>query len=343
MSDTGAPEDGSSDLAAGAEVHRSARSRSAKRVWVPYAVAGALVVIVVALWAARSTGERPSLGSGAAEESNGEGAGTSGSTADTSAAPGTGGAVGAVVFSPGTEPFPSGGCDAPSAAPQADLVVDSQTVASAAFVPPAEPAGPGTPSPLIVVISEAGLSSEDLENLSGTFATAGTAYRVGVSPVASDPVLVGRATAALIGELINTQCIDMSRINLVGFGSGAASAATVICEAPGLVSGVAMVAGLAGPACDVDPPVAVRIQANGDDPSIDSGTALLEVGSSWANAQGLSGDTVDGRDEDTIIREWTSPDGLTVRTLWNATGGHNWTLDSSVEVGPFIAENARSR
>ncbi len=153
---------------------------------------------------------------------------------------------------------------------------------------------------------------------------------------------VARASATALGELVNAACIDMARMNAVGFGSGAPVAAALACEAPQLVSGLALVAGTALPDCTPDPAMSVRVVANGDDPTLDTGTALLEVGTSWAEAVGATSDTVDGVDEDTLVRTWEGPGGVSVRTVWSAAGGHAWSIDTSIEVGPFLRDNARS-
>ena len=311
-----------------------------------------LAVLAVVIWASTSTGDRPSFGSDTSSQDDPatDGSPSDGSPSDGSASDGSrppqDPRSSTAVFSEAVDPLASAGCSEPGPAPGGELLDDGQVVGLAYF----EPAGGGasdsdttgdSPAPLVVLVGEPTMPAAQLAEDSGILDVADDSFRVGVTGSDVDPVRTGTGLAQLLGELVNSECIDLSRVNVVGFGGGATVAASLVCRVPELVSGVALVAGVADPDCEVDPAVAVRIVAADDDPTVDSGTALLEVGSAWADAVGAEEDTVDGLDEDTLVRSWSGPEGLTVRTLSNATGGHAWTLETSLEVGPFVRENAR--
>lgn len=86
----------------------------------------------------------------------------------------------------------------------------------------------------------------------------------------------------------------------------------------------------------------MNIVGASDDPTLDTGNALREVGSAWADALGASDERVDGRSEEALVRTWSGPGGVTVQTTNTVTGGHAWTVGASLSVTPFVQETARS-
>lgn len=129
---------------------------------------------------------------------------------------------------------------------------------------------------------------------------------------------------------------------MVGFGTGGSVAAELACSAADQVVAVAMVAGWGEPGCEPDPAVAVSIVGAADDPAVETGTALEEIGSQWATAVGAVDQEVDGRDEDTVVRSWTGPGGVSVDTTATVAGGHSWTVAASLSVNPFLRDAGRS-
>jgi poly(3-hydroxybutyrate) depolymerase len=194
----------------------------------------------------------------------------------------------------------------------------------------------------VVLVSEPGLPVSQLEEMSALFDVNPGWIHVGVDPLVGPGELGGVGIPDLLEETVTSQCVDLNRVFVVGFGEGGLGAGEAACTAPRLITGAAMVAGWAEPTCSPDPRVSVRIVGSDDDPAADTGTAFEEVGGAWAEAMGAGEQTVDGRDEETLVRSWHGPGGATVETTAMVAGGHTWTLSASLAVGAFLGDTARS-
>ncbi|MCZ7630107.1 MAG: hypothetical protein M5U19_14145 [Microthrixaceae bacterium] len=165
---------------------------------------------------------------------------------------------------------------------------------------------------------------------------------VGVDPLVDAEQLGETGVPRLLEDTTATQCVDLNRVFLVGFGEGGRSVGVAACSAPQLITGAVMVAGWTEPSCSPNPSVAIRIVGADDDPTTDTGTALDEVGGAWASAVAAGEQTVDGRDEDTLVRTWRGPNGVTVETTATISGAHTWTVAASLATGSFLENTARS-
>jgi hypothetical protein len=74
---------------------------------------------------------------------------------------------------------------------------------------------------------------------------------------------------------------------------------------------------------------------------VNTGSGLEEVGDAWAALVDAEPAEVEGRDETTLVREYTGPGDVTVTTVSRATGGHVWTMEETTDVTRFIAGTAR--
>lgn len=314
------------------------KRRRVPRLWL---IAGA-IVLALALWAATSIGERPEFerGSETAQTSQPK-------DPNTTQADSTDGAANLPPDDSGTRfttnapALPSAGCAAPSdgnSISDAELNVNGSVLARYSVATPADE----EPAPLLVLVSERGLPVAELAGTSALFDLTPNWVHIGVDPLASPEQLGGLGIPELLDKTITAQCVDLNRMFVIGFGEGGRGAGEAACSAPQLITGVAMVAGWTEPACSPDPRVSVRIVGSDDDPTADTGTALEEVGGAWAEAMGAGMQVVDGRDEDTLVRNWPGPGGATVETTATVAGGHTWTVAASLALGAFLDDTARS-
>lgn len=314
------------------------KKRRVPRFWW---VTGA-VVLALALWAATSIGERPEFERGTdvtqssqPTEPNTTQAGSTGG--DSHHAPDDSG----TKFTKNAPALPSAGCAAAYSVgniTDAELALDGTALARYSVSATADE----DPAPLLVLVGEPGLPIAELANTSALFDVNPGWVHVGVDPIVSPEQLGELGIPDLLEETITARCVDLNRVFVVGFGEGGRSAGAAVCSVPQLISGAAMVAGWTEPSCSPDPRVAVRIVGSADDPTADIGTALEEVGGSWAEAVGAGEQVVDGRDEDTLVRRWRGPGGATVETVTTVTGGHTWTIAASLALAPFLEDTARS-
>lgn len=323
------------------EQPRVQRDRATKRRFPKVWLFAGLVVAALVVWAATSIGERPRL----------EGDSTSATTARPPAAeatqPDTPEATVSAPDDDGTsftgdaDVRPSAGCTAPDPSTtisNAELTVDGSVLARYSVNTPDD----DEPAPLLVLVSEPGLPVTDLAATSAAFDVNPGWVHVGVDPLTSPEQLGELGIPQLLDEVTKTQCVDLARVFVVGFGEGGRSAGAAICAAPELMTGAVMVAGWAEPKCSLVPRVAVRIVGSDDDPTADTGTALEEVGGAWAEAVGAGDQTVDGRDEETLVRAWHGPGGVTVETTATVSGGHAWTVSASLAMAALLEDTARN-
>ena len=159
----------------------------------------------------------------------------------------------------------------------------------------------------------------------------------GIPPVGSEVVPV------LVEDAVTGLCVDLGRVFVVGHGRGGAEATGAVCTAPELLVAAAAVSAAPspGPDCVLDPHAAIWISARDDDPAVDTGDALAEVGEDWAGLLDAVSEVVDGVDERTIIRSWVGPGDVTVTTRTQTEGGHAWSSLDTGAVVEFIAGTAR--
>lgn len=344
------PGAGSDDPGYGSDDQRG-DGRSPQRRIPAWWLVPAMVVLVLGIWAATRVGERPSLEEqpSTITTDSGVSANSDGSTGDGGRVPNpdSGAASGEsdATFTADAPALPSAGCSTPAGdtAPLAeDLLVEGNSLASYSIRPPSDTdQTDDDPVPLLVVISEPGAPVADLDTTSALADTTPGWVHVSVDPLVGGDELGDKGVPVLIEAVAGTRCIDENRVFVVGFGEGGRAAGVSACAAPGQVVGVAMVAGWAEPGCDPDPPVAVRIIAAEDDPTVELGTALEEIGTAWAEAVGADDLWVDGRDEETLVRHWSGPGGITVETTATVTGGHEWTIAASLAMATFLHDTAR--
>lgn len=307
------------------------------------------IVLVLALWAATSIGERPELGRGS--ETTQSARSTDPITTQVDVIHGEGGPGGDVTNSPPDDAgtrftenapvLPSAGCattNPESITSDAGLTVDGSLLARYSVTTPSDEG----PAPLLVLVGEPGLPSAELARQSALFDVNPGWVHIGVDPLVSPQELGRLGIPELLEETITTQCVDLHRVFVVGFGEGGHSVGEAVCSAPQRMTGAAMVAGWTEPTCSPDPRVSLRIVGSDDDPDSDTGTALEEVGGAWAEAMETGEQVVDGRDEETLVRRWRGPGGVTVETTATVTGGHAWTVSASLALGEFLENTARS-
>lgn len=320
---------------------RVRRNRAHKRRFrVIWLISGA-VVVVLAIWAATSVGKRPAFeqGSTPSVSSTSTAPEETPDSTDVEAPPtpddsGT-------TFTNDAPVLASAGCaadDPERTVPDAELAVDGSVLARYSIAAP----DIGEPVPLLALVSEPGLPVSELADTSALFDVNAEWVHVGVDPLTDAEQLGGTGIPQLLEDTTTRYCVDLSRVFLVGFGEGGRSVGVAACSAARLVTGVVMVAGWTEPSCSSNPRVAVRIVGAEDDPTTDTGTALDEVGGAWARSVGAGEQTVDGRDEDTLVRVWPGPGGVTVETTATISGAHTWTVAASLATGSFLANTARS-
>lgn len=316
------------------------RGGKRKRRFPLYPVIAAVVVLALALWAATSVGERPSFAT--------PGDDPTAPAAQEGSAPAV--EPGGALFEPTLDPLPSAGCEAQAATAGGSPVtigaaataqVDIRGVAFPyrVLVPASE-----QPAPLVVSLADentdpaAFQAVAQLEDaLPGSIHITAPSLVPGIPPVGSEvvPVLVEDAVAGL--------CVDLGRVFVIGHGRGGPEAAAAVCSVPELLVGSAMVAAAPGPesGCLLDPHAAVFVIAREDDPTVDTGDALAEVGSQWAELLEAGDEVVEGVDERTLVRRWSGPGNVTVTTRNQTTGGHAWNSLDTTSVVEFIAGTAR--
>jgi hypothetical protein len=310
------------------------KKRRVPRIWW---IAG-VVVLALAFWAATSIGDRPEFESGSGSTETGLPSSSDTTQADRADPPPDDSGT---RFTTNAPVLPSAGCAAPDAESDisdAELTVDGSVLALYSVVTPAD----DEPAPLVVLVGEPGLPIAELAPTSALFDVNPGWVHVGVDPLVSAEQLGELGIPELLEQTVTDQCVDLSRVFVVGFGEGGRAVGAAACSAPQLITGVAMVAGWTEPSCSLDPRVAVRVVGSADDPTTDTGTALEEVGGAWATAIGAGEQVVDGRDEDTLVRNWYGPGGATVETTTTVAGGHTWTVAASLALGPFLKDTARS-
>ena len=286
----------------------------------------AAVVLVLAVWAATSTGERPTVLGGSTTTLAPAGQGTT------------------ARFGPTVDPVPGAGCEQGTRVPGeagvargATLDYEGTTI-SYVLIAPASSA----PAPLVVSLPDAGQAPAAFNEQTQLRQSLPGAVHVAVQPSPGDGISDAAAVAAVMEETIATRCVDLARVSVVGFGAGAVVAGDTACGFPELVSALAMVGGWReADDCELDPAVAVLVTARDDDPAVNTGSGLEEVGDAWAALVDAEPAEVEGRDETTLVREYTGPGDVTVTTVSRATGGHVWTMEETTDVTRFIAGTAR--
>ncbi len=354
IDEPGDPDERSSDTGAGSDPEPADGTRTRRRVPLSWLIA-AVVVVALGIWAATRVGQRPSIESRSTTTDSRSPVSTAGpgDPTDRDPAPTTAGVTAGsqATFAENVPARPGTGCsESPKGlAPPPDdpgatqeLTVEGAELASYTLDASGSNRSGDDPAPLLVVVSEPGLAVAELETTSALAeSTPGWVHAL-VDPLAGSDRLGSKGLPRLIKQVDSTRCIDLNRVFVVGFGEGARAAGTAACETPELVTGVAMVAGWVEPDCRPDPPVAVRIIAAGDDPSIDAGTALEEIGTAWSEAVGAGDLWVDGRDEETLVRHWSGPGGISVETTATVSGGHEWTLPASLTLPTFLHDTGRA-
>ena len=332
-------------------VDRSGRRR--RRIpWVALLAIATTIALVVLV--ANAEGERPSFADQAptpgANGDNADGDDTEpdgdGSDAD-QPVPEAGGAV----FAATLDPLPSSGCEATGEGngPFAGVVAGDPATAEVDVggVPLSfRVTVPGGDQPAPLVVS---LTGENVDPASHQGAARleealpGSIHLTLPSLVAGVPPIGSVVLPGLLDDAITSLCVDLGRVFVVGHARGAPEATAAACAAPAVIVGAAAIAGAPepGPQCSLDPPVAILVSARADDPAVDSGDALAEVGGEWAALIGAGDEVVEGVDERTLVRRWTAPTGATVTTRHQTDGGAEWnSLDTSAVVD-WIASTAR--
>ncbi len=199
------------------------------------------------------------------------------------------------------------------------------------------------PAPLVVGIADDAQGVESFRESAGLEESLPSSIHASLESTSGDAQSVGmNVVPAIIEDVLTTFCVDLRRVTVVGFGTGAEAAGDAACTAPDLVVGFAMLDGMrAAEGCQLDPSVSVFVAAADDDPGVDTGTALEEIGSSWADLLGAGSDQVDGRDEETLVRTWVGPGDVQVTTVSSIEGGHTWTTADTNDVTEFITNTAR--
>ena len=306
-----------------------------RRPGVLWAVAAACALGAL-LWFGTRSGERPELEPGSAAGVQAPEATEQPGTDDAAAGPRS--PTDHVRFGPDVPVGASRGCNEGGSRPVAALGEFGSAATPAGTYALDDPET-GSPVPMVVLIGEPGLPAARLGADSSLVAITGGSIHLLVDPTSAD---VGpEALAELLAAVLESHCVDVNRVSVVGFGAGGSLAGRLTCSVPELLSTVSMVAGWSEPGCEPDPAVTVSVVGATDDPTVDTGTALEEVGTAWADALGAADQEVDGRDEETLVRTWRGPGGLTVQTTTSVTGGHGWTLPASLSVNPVVRDLGR--
>lgn len=327
------------------------RPRRHRRVPWRWLLAGATVVVVV-LAAARLSGPRPVLGRfdpGAGDRSFGE----------------------------SVDPLASAGCALQGGeAPEVGPGVSSQSVdlggQSTAYRLRA-PVG-DDPAPLLVALPGRGQTAAqfaEVTQIEAAFPEALVAtleppapsleWNASGDPGSSDDLA---ATIALTEELITGRCVDLTRVHVIGMGTGGQLAGALACAAPELYASATMVAGSLMPeGCILRPDVAALFAANVDDSFIrptggygpDSVTGsgsegperaeaepMDEVAADWARAVGTDEERTLAEADDTLVVTRTGENGVEVTTVLHPGGGHSWGLGDTVLLADFLPRSARS-
>lgn len=320
---------------------RVRRSGERKRRFPVLPVLAVVAVLALGIWAATSVGERPSFG-------NIEGGGSDPSESDGSGNPVV--EPGGALFAATLDPLPSSGCESdgstaggspvtPGVAASAEVDIRGVPFPYRVFVPESD-----QPAPLVVSLTDENVDPATFQNeakleeaLPGTIHITAPSLVPGIPPVGSEVVPL------LVEDAIGGSCVDLGRVFVVGHGRGGPEATDAVCSAPEVIVGAAVVSAAPPPEpdCVLDPHASIWISARDDDPTLDTGDALAEVGETWAALLDGVSEIVDGVDERTIVRLWVGPGNVTTTTRTQTEGGHGWnSLDTSAVV-EFIAGTAR--
>ncbi|MGI9579133.1 MAG: hypothetical protein ACR2OH_13110 [Microthrixaceae bacterium] len=325
------------------EAGRVRRSGAQRNRFPIYPVLAGVIVVALVIWAATSVGERPSVGNADAG-TDPEGTQTDAGTGDPVVEPG------GALFEATLNPVPSAGCESPAPTSNGSPVTPGTAAAAEVdirgvpfsyrvFVPESD-----QPAPLVMSLTDESVDPATFQNetkleeaLPGSIHITAPSLVAGIPPVGSEVV------PALLDDAIGALCVDLGRVFTVGHGRGAPEATQAVCTAPELIVGAAAVAAAPQPPedCVLDPHSAIWVSARDDDPTVDTGDALAEVGGYWAALVSAEQVVVDGMDERTIVRRWAGPGNVSVTTRSQTEGGHAWnSLDTSAVV-EFVAETAR--
>jgi poly(3-hydroxybutyrate) depolymerase/DNA-directed RNA polymerase specialized sigma24 family protein len=292
----------------------------------------------------------------------------------------------AVSIGPDVAPEPSDGCTLPPRAPgtyAATAPGEDGEVPFRLAVPatPAPTAGtdsgsgsttstttPGSPAavPRALVLEIA-----DTDQTADSFATTSGLERAGLdagslvatmAPQEAGTVAAVTAAGAVLESLLDSTCVDTSRVTVTGLGSGGQTATALACDTPSRVAVAAAVAGASMPSdCDLSPAVSLQLLWAADDQTLpptggygpraappSTAAAPLpptpagEVTADWARAIGAGQPDRSTGPDGTTVEEATSPDGAAVRWVTAPTGGHAWTPATTTAVLLFAQEHARS-
>lgn len=245
---------------------------------------------------------------------------------------------------------PSPGCSAGGSLPTSRQTWNFTQDGQARFTYVDAPAAAaGTPLPVILSLHPFALGADAWDSYSGMAAAGTSRGYVVVTPQGSTDLLLPRWTVrggvagsddvALMEQILtrlgDEGCIDRSRVYAVGFSAGAAFAATLTCERPALLTGVAMSGGsnLALPCPEAAPvdalvlhgredPIAALTGQNGPLPP--QGISVQQVVDSYATRGGCTGTTtVAVRPSADLIRS-TGCDAGGETAYLSFTGGHSW-------------------
>ena len=172
--------------------------------------------------------------------------------------------------------------------------------------------------------------------------------------------------AAMLDDVRSKVCVDPSQVHLVGFGPGAQLAGQLACRRSAEVSSVAAVSGGALPEdCNLDPPVSSLLLWNADDdvlpvaggygPSIavvapsgadaprPTAEAAESLASRWASTIGSTESSRSAEGDGTTVADFTGGrNGAEVRLVIAPTGGHAWSAGATDSILEFVGTHFRS-
>lgn len=292
---------------------------------IPLVVLGVAGILI--LWASSASGPRPTLGAPSK---------TPASLADTAA-----------IFDESADPLPSAGCPADSGSVK-EAGVDAPGVSSAAVKVGSndvhyrlyKPSTPGA-RPLVVAVPTSGQSAEAFQETAKL--EAGLPEDMIATLDTMAPEQQSDAVVAVTDALAGRDCVDLRRITVVGYGTGATAAGRSTCSSPEIFAGVAMVAGWATPEhCKATPPVSALLGANADNPVMGAdGSGLDDATKSWAELAGAGSSEVEAVGDDILINRWTGEGGVKITSMWRDSGGTAWSPGDTLAVVEFVTHTAR--
>ncbi len=227
------------------------------------------------------------------------------------------------------------------------------------------PGGPdAVPRALLVAIADTGVAAERFATTSGLEAAGLDAgYLVAtVAPNAAGTTAAVDEVASVLRAVLQTTCIDTTRVTVTGLGSGGQTATAVACSDAGTVTVAAAVGGASMTQdCELSPAVSLLMIWAADDAALppaggygpqavppSSSAAPLppspagQVAEDWAREVGAPQPTRSTLEDGTVVESSDAPSGAAVRWDTTPSGGHSWTPSTTTAVLAFSAEHGRS-